>query len=91
MRRRQPRREIRIAEEALAASPMLRKLAETAKERLAAFTDAERCGALAVTITGVIAAIDRDAITFAGEQEKASMRAMLLIAVDLTMLRSTWD
>ena len=82
MRRRDTPRWI---EKTLAESPELRSLADTARQRLPEFSDAECRQALPVAVVAVAQAIDADRIRFETDEDLAMLRGLLVVATAVTL------
>lgn len=82
MRRRDTPRWI---EKTLADSPELRSLADTSRQRLHDFTDAECRQALPVAVVAVAQAVDADRIRFETDEDLAMLRGLLVVATAVTL------
>ena len=72
----------RSADDALEASPALRELVALARSRLHGYSAAESRQMLAACLLETLEAIDAGSIRFQDAEGKATLNALLLVAVD---------
>lgn len=70
-------------DEALAASPVLLELALLARTRLRRYSDEEARQMLAACLMETLIAIDADGIQFQDDETRATLNALLLVAVEM--------